>query len=330
MDCIPAGMELFPAADQDQFDFIKRVIDDCDYYLLIIAGRYGSVSKTGLSYTEQEYDYAVSRGLKVIALVHENPDDIVLGKSEKDPASQEKLKQFREKVCTGRLVKLWKKPEELPALVAMSVPVAIKMFPATGWVRADRVASEKMLTEISALQKTTYELSRINDQLRQQLADVKPSPAVERLAGLDEDVAGFGRYWNGYDHSYQGWTVTTTWEKLFGYISPYLEQFPNEEYVKSVLTSALFVEFMRQRSLSRTFVQNEELDDQFFQTVGVQLSAIGLVKRQYSQAIGGGMAMFWSLTGAGRRQMLELRTVRTTKSNAPDLSGTLGAIGETK
>jgi hypothetical protein len=31
MDCIPAGMELFPAADQEQFEFIKRVIDDCDY-----------------------------------------------------------------------------------------------------------------------------------------------------------------------------------------------------------------------------------------------------------------------------------------------------------
>jgi hypothetical protein len=28
-DCIPAGMELFPAADEDQFEFITRVIDDC-------------------------------------------------------------------------------------------------------------------------------------------------------------------------------------------------------------------------------------------------------------------------------------------------------------
>ena len=34
MDCIPAGMELFPAADEEQWEFIKRVIDDCDYYLL--------------------------------------------------------------------------------------------------------------------------------------------------------------------------------------------------------------------------------------------------------------------------------------------------------
>ena len=49
MDCIPAGMELFPAADEEQFEFIKRVIDDCDYYLLIIGGRYGSTTADGIS-----------------------------------------------------------------------------------------------------------------------------------------------------------------------------------------------------------------------------------------------------------------------------------------
>ena len=28
MDCIPAGMELFPAADEEQWAFIQKVIDD--------------------------------------------------------------------------------------------------------------------------------------------------------------------------------------------------------------------------------------------------------------------------------------------------------------
>ncbi|WP_226914286.1 MULTISPECIES: DUF4062 domain-containing protein, partial [Psychrobacter] len=66
MDCIPAGMELFPALDEEQFEFIKKVIDDSDYYLLIIGGRYGSLSNEGISYTEMEYDYAISQGVKVI------------------------------------------------------------------------------------------------------------------------------------------------------------------------------------------------------------------------------------------------------------------------
>lgn len=84
MDCIPAGMELFPAIDEGQWEFIKKVIDDCDYYLLIIGGRYGSVAEDGLSYTEKEFDYAVSKGLRVIVLVHENPENLPYAKSEKD------------------------------------------------------------------------------------------------------------------------------------------------------------------------------------------------------------------------------------------------------
>lgn len=52
LNCIPAGMELFPASNDEQFEFIKRVIDDCDYYILIVGGRYGSLSEDGISYTE--------------------------------------------------------------------------------------------------------------------------------------------------------------------------------------------------------------------------------------------------------------------------------------
>ena len=58
-DCIPAGMESFVATDDEQFNVIKKVIDLCDYYILIIGKRYGSVNeKTCLSYTEMEYNYA--------------------------------------------------------------------------------------------------------------------------------------------------------------------------------------------------------------------------------------------------------------------------------
>ena len=56
---IPVGMEAFPAADNEQFEFIKTIIDVCDYYVLLIAGRYGSLAPDGLSYTEKEYLYAV-------------------------------------------------------------------------------------------------------------------------------------------------------------------------------------------------------------------------------------------------------------------------------
>ena len=65
-DCIPAGMENFVAQDEEQFNVIKKVIDLCDYYVLIIGKRYGSINpNTGKSYTEMEYDYAISKKIPV-------------------------------------------------------------------------------------------------------------------------------------------------------------------------------------------------------------------------------------------------------------------------
>ncbi len=58
LDCFPAGMELFPSSDDDQWTLIKRESDHSDYYLVIVTGKYSSLSIEGFSYTEREYDYA--------------------------------------------------------------------------------------------------------------------------------------------------------------------------------------------------------------------------------------------------------------------------------
>lgn len=137
MDCIPAGMELFPAVDQQQWDFIRRVIDDCDYYLLIIGGRYGSMAPDGVSYTEKEYEYAIEKELPVVALLHESPDDLSVSRSDIDPAFRERLRAFRERVATGRLVRYWRTAEELPGLVAISLQKTIKTL-SCHWLGSSR------------------------------------------------------------------------------------------------------------------------------------------------------------------------------------------------
>ena len=43
VEAFPAGMELFPATDDDSWTLIKRVIDESDYYLLVVGGKYGSI-----------------------------------------------------------------------------------------------------------------------------------------------------------------------------------------------------------------------------------------------------------------------------------------------
>src|SRR5262245_4103617 len=101
----PAGRELFPASDADQWALIKGVIDDNDYYVLLIGGRYGSTSESGISYTEMEFDYAIKSAKPVLAFIHENPDAILSGKTDQNDKLRERLNAFKKKIENGRHVK---------------------------------------------------------------------------------------------------------------------------------------------------------------------------------------------------------------------------------
>jgi hypothetical protein len=97
MDCFPTGMELFPAADEDSWTLIKSVIADSDYYLVVLAGRYGSVpSGETKSFIHLEYEYALSIGKPTIALLHSGPGTLATDKTERSDEGRTRLDQFRE------------------------------------------------------------------------------------------------------------------------------------------------------------------------------------------------------------------------------------------
>ncbi|HEX3857636.1 MAG TPA: DUF4062 domain-containing protein [Verrucomicrobiae bacterium] len=303
MDCIPAGMELFPAADDEQWAFIKRIIDDCDYYLIIIGGRYGSLTPEGISYTEKEFNYALERGLKIIALLHEEPDSIPVNKSDIDPVLRQKLKAFRDKVATNRLVKFWKTADELPGMVALSLSKTIKTYPAVGWVRASLVASQDVLVEINELRKE-------NNEIRLQLANFKTDDVkeVEDIADFDASIivnGEVGYYYNSNSvhRSTELWKAEFSWRKLFSLLAPYLMDHPSDNAVKGTLANVL-ADDAKVREGART------LDDQQFKTITIQLKALGLVNVNYTGTTKGGMGLFWSLTDTGEKVMTRERIVK--------------------
>jgi hypothetical protein len=302
MDCIPAGMELFPAADEEQWDFIKRVVDDCDYYLLIIGGRYGSTTDDGISYTEKEFDYAVESGLKVIALIHGEPDNIPFGKSEKDEELRNKLFSFRDKVMNGRLVKFWSAAAELPGLVALSMTKTIKMYPATGWVRANNVANEDILVEINELRKENADLQKSIVE-----KDVQSELKVDDIADIESMFTVHGKYKvyrPGYETRNSTFESTISWKEMFSLISPYLVEHYNESSVESKLATSLLER--EGKSGSSVSMNNQE-----FKTISIQLKAYGLIKTKYLKTTKGNMATFWTLTPKGENLMIESRLVRS-------------------
>ena len=110
LDCIPSGMELFPAANEDQWTVIKQVIDDCDYYLVIVAARYGSLGPEGDSYTEMEYRYTQQIGKPCMAFLHLDPGKLAANRTESTDKGKKKLAEFRALLQT-KLCKSWSNPD---------------------------------------------------------------------------------------------------------------------------------------------------------------------------------------------------------------------------
>ena len=301
---IPSGMEMFPATDEEQFNFIKKVIDNCDYYVVIIAGKYGSLANDGISYTEKEYDYAVSKKIPVLAFVRKED---AITERETDVEKTQKLAHFKEKVQTGRIVRQWSDKQDLVYSVIISLNKEKSEHPAIGWVRANQVLSSENLVELSQLRKEVAELR----EYKRIHGEYKP---YSDIAGIDEKVRIRGtktHIWRQQVTS-QNWECEVSWKQLFMSIAPYLLESPNDQRVETLLTSIAY-------SYVGEFTNDSlTINNQDFQTVKIQFIALGVVNVSYLQTTKGGMALFWTLTERGTQLMMQLRTIKTNKtSNNP-------------
>lgn len=140
MNCIPVGMEQFPASSLSQWEYIKKMIDMSDYYLLIVAGKYGSLDpEENISYTEKEYRYAIHKKMPILAFLHKNIDSLPAIKVGATDEERERVKNFHNTVKeAGRLVDFYSNEDELKYKIAMAMPKIINDAPMHGWVRADQ------------------------------------------------------------------------------------------------------------------------------------------------------------------------------------------------
>lgn len=159
LDCFPAGMEMFPATDSEQFEYIKTIIDESDYYVLIVAGRYGSVAEDGISYTEKEFDYAKKIGIPILAFVKKDINSIPAGKTDQDTLKREKLEVFKTKALEGRMANFWDTADELKYKIHSSLSKQFKTHPRIGWVKGDTIPRYEALEQLNQLQEENRQLA---------------------------------------------------------------------------------------------------------------------------------------------------------------------------
>ncbi len=316
LDCIPSGMELFPAADEDQWSLIQGVIDECDYYILILAGRYGSISPDGIGYTEMEYQYALKTGKPIIAFLHKAPETIAKNKTEQTEKGQKKFNEFRDLAC-NKMCKFWETPQELGSVVSRSLIMLQRKSPGIGWVRGDLVPDQESSLKILEL---TKEIERLNKQLNDARTNA-PAGTNKLAQGDDEFVIRFKcSSRKGYD-SYN-WThrLSATWNDIFYHVSPLMINEESDFKLKKSLN-----EFLAKYG-SIPLKENEEnkghrfesftIDGEDFQTIKVQLRALGLMNKNVKNRSVKDSGTYWTLTPYGDSVMNRLRAIESVETDS--------------
>ncbi|EMW0511578.1 DUF4062 domain-containing protein [Enterobacter mori] len=165
---IPAGMELFTAADRSQMDIIKNWIDESDVYMLILGGRYGSIEPTtGKSYTELEYDYAVEQGKALFAVVIKEE---ALEKKVKEYGTDflernepKALSEFKKKVLSN-ISSFFEDVKDIRLCVHESLSDFSANRKLKGWVSADEIIDTHDLAE---------EIKKLNEENRKLKSDIE-------------------------------------------------------------------------------------------------------------------------------------------------------------
>jgi hypothetical protein len=292
---VPEGMEIFPASSQKQLDFIKRVIDRCDYYVVILAGRYGSTIPTGESFTELEYKYAVENGLPTLAFLHSELEKLDQSKVEQNVANASKLAAFRKRIEQNSLVDYWSAPDQLATKVVAAIAQEVSTTPGVGWIRGDRAASEELLNEINELRKS-------NDELRRALADSKPILAISNLANLNEKFAIHYEYRMGRNAPLKKSEVTLAWEDLLRIVGPEFRTPHNVSRVSKALERYL-KDVAGQTYYHITFAATDR------ERVLNQMELLGFMKSDVYNLQTGGQGLFYKLTSKGVLEVLRLNAV---------------------
>lgn len=185
---IPIALERFSAANDSDLEVIKKVMAECQVYLLILGHRYGStIPGEDISYTELEYQLAKQNDLLILPFVLKKEEIIKRRKalydsgSEKDKAeihNSLKLERFHESIRQYR--QIWGPDDEFRFLVLKALEDNLEYCKKPGFVRVPEekvenvlsVSQNEIIFDIVEQLKSFRELSRESLVHREQKASL--------------------------------------------------------------------------------------------------------------------------------------------------------------
>tara|TARA_B110001454_G_scaffold122548_1_gene114387 strand:+ start:1978 stop:2961 length:984 start_codon:yes stop_codon:yes gene_type:complete len=287
---LPTGMELFPASGSDQWTHIENVINESDYYIVIVAGRYGSLYDSTISYTQKEFEYAKSINKPVIAFIH---SDLKLLPKEKvdDGDKLEKLELFKSLLQKDQLCKPWSNMAELAVSILNSLGNEVQANPGVGWIRGNQIES---LPEIVSLKNENISLKKqLEDKNR--ASDLAKNVVDETLA---DGEATTQIKVHGVVKLQRDPVISITWNEIIKLICPDLFAAKYDFQVEQIINGGI----KRHLDSYSLYVDKKDVNK-----IKMQLLALGLISETATVRLqDGSYASYWQLTILGKSLVSKL------------------------
>jgi hypothetical protein len=272
INCFPVGMESFSASNDEQLTVIEKLIDKCDYYILILGGRYGSIEESSdKSYTQLEYEYAVEKKIPILSFYHKNPELLAQNKSETNPESRQKLQNFRKTIQKNKLCQAWSNPDNLALAVNISLTNAFKKSPRTGWVRPNDTPSSENSKEILLLEeenkKLNAEIKELKESKIKNTEEIAQGDDLFEIKYYREDIPIHGTNQDEFIPTLENFPYEKkqSWNEIFLYLAHKLEKKAYESELKMILLKKLGLN------------SGDKIDEESFQIILAQFQKLGLI-----------------------------------------------------
>jgi len=311
---ITVGMEQFPSTDEEKFEYIKRMIEESDYYIVILKSRYGSVDpKTGVSFTEKEFRYAVEIGRPALAFIFKDRKNLPLREFDEEEARRQKFDAFINSLEGEKIVSYWKTSNELVSRIKDSIFDCIRRRPGIGWVRGDQVLDIRIINELENLR-------RVNTELKSKIALYSTGITLSQdlKHGSDMfDLKGSFAYITtvtAKDRP-EKFVFPISYDDILGGIADALYEKSPQEDISERITYSYYADILTKNGIELTV---EYFDDVLDVSINIDSDCMNVLRNQF-EALGiidvshlsdnsnSKSHRYWTLTEKGRRYVAWLR-----------------------
>lgn len=246
--CIPMGIGLKPASQNNHWEIIRSMIDESDVVFLIVGDSYGELSPSGVSYVHMAYIYATTQGKPILPFCLKSAEEMVNKSAH--------LKEFR-KFLSSHKVRYWTCMTDLRKQLLMAIrkvksahnlglmPVASQKVTVAKGVTEESVQGQlsqsSQMKEIKALKRELEEAKKALASAPTSLMS-SSNVAISKVASSKNKqvtVSFSAKVFSGGNFKTISETWNMTWDGIFLAVAPHMLKPISEEKMRLVISAAL-------------------------------------------------------------------------------------------